>query len=541
MTLTVTDLFAGCGGSSLGAEAAGATLRMAANHWALAVDSHAGWFTAADHDCADISQCDPRRYPTTDILIASPECTTHSQSGGRRHEPNLFNPDGDPSVERSRATMWDVPRFAEFHQYRCVIVENVTEIRRWAPYQAWLEAMRALGYEHREMFVNSMTAHPTPQSRDRIYVVFWRKGAKAPDLNLTASAWCPSCETIVQAIQTWKNPSKPFGKYKAQYLYRCPVDGSIAFPFAYPALSAIDLSLPAPRIGDRKKPLAVATMRRIEVCLNRFGIGLVQHAGHTYERPGSGYSRCWPMNSPTPTMTGTLCHGLASPPEGLVVPVHHDESARARSTSEPWPTQTGRQELALAIPMCTGARAHDVSAEPVPTVTTGHAGAQTLVTIPAFIAELRGGWSVGQPVTNPLAAVCASGNHHALVVPYHGNGRGQTTDQPLPTQDTRDRYALVVKNYGDGSDPSMGHFPTEPFGAVTTKDHHSIVETDHVPVAVEDCGFRMLEPHEIQAAMAFPREFKVLGNKRDRVRQLGNAVTPPVLKILMERCVESLS
>ncbi len=119
-TLTATDLFWGAGGSSLGLAAAGVELRMAANHWALAVESHAANFTGADHDCADVSQVLPRRYPRTDILLASPECTTHSLAGPRRHEPNLFNPEGDPEVERSRATMWDVPRFAEEHRYRSV-------------------------------------------------------------------------------------------------------------------------------------------------------------------------------------------------------------------------------------------------------------------------------------------------------------------------------------------------------------------------------------------------------------------------------------
>lgn len=59
-------------------------------------------------------------------------------------------------------------------------------------------------------------------------------------------------------------------------------------------------------------------------------------------------------------------------------------------------------------------------------------------------------------------------------------------------------------------------------------------------VTLEDCGFRMIQPHEIQAAMAFPETYKVLGNKRDKVRQLGNAVTPPVMRMLVERCVKSL-
>ena len=49
----------------------------------------------------------------------------------------------------------------------------------------------------------------------------------------------------------------------------------------------------------------------------------------------------------------------------------------------------------------------------------------------------------------------------------------------------------------------------------------------------------MLQPHEIQAAMAFPADYKVLGTKRERVKQLGNAVTPPAMAILMQRVMET--
>jgi DNA (cytosine-5)-methyltransferase 1 len=50
----------------------------------------------------------------------------------------------------------------------------------------------------------------------------------------------------------------------------------------------------------------------------------------------------------------------------------------------------------------------------------------------------------------------------------------------------------------------------------------------------------MLQPHEIGAAMAFPSDYVVLGTQRERVKQYGNAVTPPVLKLIMERCLEVL-
>jgi len=74
----------------------------------------------------------------------------------------------------------------------------------------------------------------------------------------------------------------------------------------------------------------------------------------------------------------------------------------------------------------------------------------------------------------------------------------------------------------------------------TTQPRHYLVQPGDVP-AVEDCGFRMLQPHEIQAAMAFPADYQVLGTKRERVKQLGNAVTPPAMAILMQRVMETFN
>jgi DNA (cytosine-5)-methyltransferase 1 len=81
--VTVTDQFCGAGGSSLGAAWAGAEIKLALNHWKLAVETHNTNFPQTDHDCTDVSACDPRRYPSTDILITSPECTNHSLAKGK--------------------------------------------------------------------------------------------------------------------------------------------------------------------------------------------------------------------------------------------------------------------------------------------------------------------------------------------------------------------------------------------------------------------------------------------------------------------------
>lgn len=78
----------------------------------------------------------------------------------------------------------------------------------------------------------------------------------------------------------------------------------------------------------------------------------------------------------------------------------------------------------------------------------------------------------------------------------------------------------------------------EPMPTQSIQPRHYLVQPGEIP-AVEDCGFRMLQPHEVLAAMAFPKDYKVLGNKREQVKQLGNAVTPPSMEILMQRTTET--
>jgi DNA (cytosine-5)-methyltransferase 1 len=41
--------------------------------------------------------------------------------------------------------------------------------------------------------------------------------------------------------------------------------------------------------------------------------------------------------------------------------------------------------------------------------------------------------------------------------------------------------------------------------------------------------------------MAFPDSYQVVGNKRQKVRQYGNAVTPPVMRLLTGRVADVLA
>ena len=331
MTLTVTDLFCGAGGSSLGAESAGLTLRMAANHWQTAIDVHQAHFPDAGHDCADISQADPRRYPRTDILLASPECTNHSQARGvsrKRQNPELWDA-SDPAAERSRATMWDVPRFAEQMNYSAIVVENVVEATKWVGWRGWCVAMNDLGYTAVVLSHNSQD-HGVAQSRDRIYVVWTRDGLSV-DLEMERTAWCARCDAITVVRQAWKN-GRTVGRYRQQWEWRCITCGTACEVDRVPAAEIIDWSLDCPRIGDRSRPLADKTRARITAGLDRY----VLMRNNTAR--GDQGQMVTPTSEPARTMTTAGHQSLLMPYYGQSIP---------HPTDRPVGTVTTRDRHAL--------------------------------------------------------------------------------------------------------------------------------------------------------------------------------------------------
>lgn len=74
---------------------------------------------------------------------------------------------------------------------------------------------------------------------------------------------------------------------------------------------------------------------------------------------------------------------------------------------------------------------------------------------------------------------------------------------------------------------------------VTTKDRSALITRGSLP-KLEDCYYRMLLPKEVKLGMGFDKDYIILGNSKEQVKQSGNAVTPPVMQDLVQRCVESL-
>jgi DNA (cytosine-5)-methyltransferase 1 len=561
VSLDFTDIFCGAGGSSIGLAEAGLELKLAANHWDLAIETHSANFRDAEHVCADMDHYDMRRLPRTQVLWASVICTESTPAGGRRKKRGpghgygqlaLVEEAGHVSAagwERTRATAYDVLRAVEVHRYDIVIIENVVEFATdWPLFDWWLEGWAKLGYEHHVICVNS--AHVggednpfAPQWRDRIYIWLSRDGIRVPDLEPRPLAWCFDCSEVVAARQTWKTTPlarRRIGKYRDQYVYTCPNssrqhESLIVEPFVLPAAAAIDWTDLGTRIGDRKrtpkKPegLAPATIARIRAGLELFAQPVtVAVGGNTYERPGSGYVRAWPvMDDAMNARNCTSGEAVAVPPfiallrggqtasgvddplstvatsgahHGLVLPVGgNNHRSAATGAGEPMRARMVRDTDALIthpfITMLRGpANAPTEIGEPLASVTTGRNHG---LTVPPFLLKNYGGYCTPErnvmPVDGPVGAITAH-DHHALVIPFRGKrSRPTTTGEPLHTVATRESAALV-----------------------------------HAELDVADCLFRMLKPREHLRAQRFPDTYVVMGNQGEQTMQAGNAVSANV-------------
>ncbi|MFF2612353.1 DNA cytosine methyltransferase [Kitasatospora sp. NPDC058046] len=547
--LTVMDWFCGAGGSSQGAHAVpGLRVSRAANHWKQAIDSHEANFPGVAHYRGDIRKAPVWAWPVTDIFWASPECTNWSMAKGQKREfdkamqgdlLSLYaeqeaekfgtDEDGKPvgptkEEEASRALMEEVPLYLRGVIERgglvkAGVVENVTDVRQWAEWDRWLNEIRKLGYYVKVIALNSMHADPrsvhrAPQSRDRLYVAYWHKSlGRHPDWDkwLRPKAWCKNCAEWVDSMQVFTMPGKDMGRYRASYTYRCPktLCGQVVEPDVLSAAAAIDWSIAGTPIGDRPKTeecpegLAVNTMARIRSGIKRywpapggqadvgqgalFGEVLAGGQAAPLLVPAGGTWRTGAASvlDPMSTRTTRESDGLVIPP--ILIPCEGRDGKKAMSLDNPLRTQTTRLETALAY------------AAP-------------------FVIPMRGGGDLekARHITEPLHTVSAGGNHHGLIttpgdgllVPYYGNGRAKPVSEPMGTQPTRDRWAFIT-----------------PGG-----------EYD-----VSKVLFRMLQPHEIGRAMSFADDYVVLGSKKNRVKQYGNAVTPNAAEVLLCALVECVT
>ncbi|MDQ1206184.1 DNA cytosine methyltransferase [Microbacterium sp. SORGH_AS_0862] len=544
------DFFAGFGGASSGLVEAGFELSTAYNHWDTAIAVHSANHRRADHVQGDLSGYDMRRLPRgVPFLWASPECTWHSPAGGRkrlRRDPQLDLFDDyvpNEAGERSRATMFDPIRATEARSFDVTIIENVPEVASWPLFPAWLRMWEDLGYSWQ--IVNASAAHiysptnaPAGQWRDRIYIVLNRKGLRMPRIEPRPPAWCEQCGSVVEAVQSWKkdHPIR-VGKYGRQYVYVCGAGQharQVVEPFVLPASAVIDWSDLGERIGDRKRPLAAATMRRIEVGARMFARpAIVAHHGETWDAANprhprhaelGAYYRVWaPDAAPLMARNASGGDALAVPP--FLTAVNHDADHRAmRLDGGPLPTRSTKIGDGLVFPPFithhygdaagrNGDRRVSLAELPLGAMTTTMSQG---IAVPPYVVEYFG-TSTARDMDQPLSAVLAGAQHHGLAIPpgaflskHHGGldyraieHMNKPISEPLPTIVAAPNVSLVI--------------PTR------TRPEASY-EGD-LPFDLDDVRFRMLGPREHLRAQRFADDYDTsAANKSQTTKGAGNAV-----------------
>ena len=423
----IVDLFAGGGGASTGlAWALGRDPDIAINHDAEALAMHRANHPHTRHMQNDITRVLPLEATgghTVAILHASPDCTHFSKAKG-----------GKPKSQYIRDLAWVVIRWAEDTHPNLITLENVEEFLTWGPldkngqpikeqagatFAAWRKRLVRLGYRVEWRLLRACD-YGAPTTRRRLFVVARRD--KRP---------------IV-----W--PAPTHGNLKS-----AEVRAGKLLPWRT-AAECIDWSIPSQSIFDRKKPLALATQRRIAEGLRRY----VLQAAEPFI---------------------VTCYGAKKP-----------DDFRGQDLGRPLPTQTTENRFGLISPVVvtnTTGHAPTPVDMPMPTLTTGNqqimAGA---IVCPNHVAA---GYTAfrGQDVADPLRAITQSPGfalataHLAPVLSRQfGNSIGQSVDAPHPTitqcnHDALVKAVCIAKHYGG----VVGHGMQQPLGTVTSIDHHSLV------------------------------------------------------------------
>ncbi len=165
------DLFCGIGGNSWGARAAGAEIVAGFDISDLAgrvfqsnfPEAHFYHGDLSAYSQADILKIEEEIGPV-DLLLASPECTSHSPARG-----------GKPPSPRSMRLSWNVWRFARLLHPRWMVIENVPAMRNWSAYPIFLKFLEREGYRLREQILDA-SQFGVPQSRKRLYILCDREG-----------------------------------------------------------------------------------------------------------------------------------------------------------------------------------------------------------------------------------------------------------------------------------------------------------------------------------------------------------------------------
>ncbi len=582
--INAVDLFCGAGGTSSGlinaVNALGYDIKLTAiNHWDVAIATHTKNHEDVEHFCQSIDTINPTdvvKGGRLQLLVASPECTHHSRARG-----------GKPRSDQKRADAWLLMRWIEKLYVENILIENVKEFVEWGPltakgmpdkrhkgtyFRQFVEALK-INYNVDYKIINCAD-HGDATTRERFFLIARR----------------PKHKPIVWPERTHAS-RKEIAKMVAQPdLFERPT----LKPWVA-AREIIDWSLEGKSIFGRKKPLSPNTLKRIYAGLMKYSLkpfivpqfsspdtrDVEQPLGTvTTTSRGVGLAEPFLINLKNadrrdrcidePTFTQATANHQAVV-EPFIVSTGHTSAngINARDIAEPVPSILASPRIGIVEPFLISAGGPELDAktveEPMRTVLTRDH--QALVE--PFLVKFHGGkhaenrnYPVDEPigtldtsnrfglaepfvigqqsgatarsVEDPLPTVAGSGAI-AMVEPFvvrlkNNQGAGDI-DDPLKTLTTKESYAVaepyIVKFYGNEKGAES---IDDPLDTITGKDRFGLC----IPSigAVLDIRFRMLQPHELAAAMSFPKNYEFTGNREQKVKQIGNAVPLETAKAL---------
>ncbi|HGU6441989.1 DNA cytosine methyltransferase [Citrobacter amalonaticus] len=601
----IVDNFAGGGGASTGIEMAiGRSVDIAINHDENAVAMHTTNHPDTLHYCESVYDVSPK-VATAGRPVAlawfSPDCRHFSKAKGAK-----------PVEKAIRGLAWVTLRWGLDVKPRVMKLENVEEFKTWGPLLAG--EMRPdperVGETFRA-FVAMLTTGISPDhpalvecceflgipldSEDAArlvkglgYVVEYRElracdyGAPTIRKRFFMVMRCDG-KPIVWPEPTHGDPKSP------------AVQAGKLMPWRT-AAECIDWTIPAPSIFDRKKPLAVNTLKRIARGIQRFVIDssspFIVKCNHTSTKTHYDCFRGQSLEEPLQTITKT--HGYA-----IAVPhlTKFRTGATGQDVTQPVPTITagtsrrpGGNGHALGIveaaltPFLAGNGGSEYQAKPRPLDKPAHTILkQSRACLVAPVIARQFGASIGHRADEPSATITAGGGGKSQLVSaflakhYGGNytGPGVGLDEPVHSVTTVDHHAVVashlVKLRGTCRDgqPTSEPMPTVTAGglhvgevkttlAVEDYDEHraqqalaflreycgeectGMVDIDGITYRIVDIGMRMLQPHELYRAQGFPdwyiidRDYRGVKYAKDKqIARCGNAVPPPFAEALV--------
>lgn len=599
----VADLLCGAGGSSTGCERALGELGLrmelvCVNHWQTAIETHKLNHPRARHYVQDISTCRPHLIVPEgylDLLMASPTCTHHSVARGGK--PTSDQQRSDPWHIVTWLTELRVKRIIienvwEFTGWGPVDARTGRPIasRKGEYFRAWIDTIRRLGFDPEWRKLNAAD-YGDATTRQRFILmarsdrrtVAWpvpthaRKTGDTLALFPGVKPWRPAREIIDWSIKGKSifGRKKPLAPKTLARVYA----GAVKFRWPDPFLVILRNHMDGQSVGG---PLPT-------IAANGTHIGLAQPVivradMHGRKSPGA-------RGADDPLMTLTTHSGIAVA-EPFVL--SNLSAGAPRNAEQPLPTITtggaGSEKQGCARPMLVepfvlnrhgdngGTRAHPTS-EPLPTTDCRGAG----YVVEPFIAKVHGVDATDErpherrvkSVDEPLGTQHSGGNDFALISPYYGaTEQCKSAAEPLPTVTSKDRFGVVIPvthagehrprdvnsdplptvtgahrgelafitaQHGEREgQPPRVHSVDQPAPTIAASGHVDLVVAEAVTDGEHyDILFRMLEPHELAAAMGFTTDeaaYEFAGTKTEQVKQIGNAVS--VRK--MTACVRAL-